>query len=161
MANPTPKALQGAAATLRSQATAARQAVEEQSRRRDGENQTALSKAGERQEAAQVSLKAAQSRADDAFKAQNEYRTQAHQLQQDARTAAQQGDAAKANDLNRQAANAAARSDEAAARSAQAQREVSDATVEAAESQKALSEAAGELRSRVIDPMEAETQITL
>ena len=116
MANPTPKALQDAAASLRSQATAARQAVEEQSRRRDGENQTALSKAGERQEAAQVSLKAAQSRADDAFNAENAYRTQAHQLQQDARTAAQEGDAAKANDLNRQAANAAARSDEAAAR---------------------------------------------
>ena len=100
-------------------------------------------------------------RSDDAFTAENNYRTQAHQLQQDARTAAQQGDAAKADDLNRQAANAAARSDEAAARVAQAEREVSDATVEVAESTKALSEAGGELRSRVIDPMEATTQISL
>ena len=161
MANPTPKALHDAAATLRSEAAAARQTIDEDARRRDNENQTALAKAADRTDVAELTLKNAQSRADEAFKQENDLRTQSHDQQRQAQEAAQRGDVAKANELNRQAGDSAARSDDAAARSAQAQREVVDANVAVAESHRALSEEAGELRSRMVDPMEADRQLGL
>ncbi len=140
MANPTPKALQDAATALRTQAQAAQQALDARNRQRENENAPAIDKATQRLDAAERAVKSAQSHADSEWDRHNDLRQQAHKLQGEAQQAAQQGDTAKAADLNRQATNASLGADDAEARYRRAYDDVNAANTELDEARKGITE---------------------
>jgi hypothetical protein len=161
MANPTPKALHDAATELRTQATAAQQALDARSTQREDRNSPALHQALVRMETAETVAKRAHENADDEWKHHNDYREQALKLQEQAQAVAQHGDAGQAADLNRQAADAMQRSENAEARYEQAVKEANTADADLTSARAAVSDAGGELQSRMIDPMDAQRQIQL
>jgi hypothetical protein len=133
MANPTPKALQDAAASLRGQANAARDALDAQGRRSDDDFQDADDKASLRKAQAEALQKDAEVRLRRETDTQLTLAKDAAELDAKAAKAEASGDQTTAADLRRQAADVQARADGAADRAVKAQQDINQAKVEIAQ----------------------------
>jgi hypothetical protein len=133
MARPDPKALQDAAAALRTQATGARRAVAEQLEKRDAEIGTAHDRAVQRQQVAEQAVKAAEETRRDETTAAQELRATAIDSETQAAGAEKKGDPNRAEELRESAVRLRARADAADTRAQAADSDTQNAKVELAE----------------------------